>query len=121
MYALTITLSLGVGLFLAIFWTSIPLRPYQLFIHTPFFTVLAALKIWVLGTFITLMLKNFEKAESYNYEPDRFVVQGKHVFVYCEGKYHQTKINNNFFENKLKATATTRNWKTVIKLLELSK
>lgn len=65
--------------------------------------------------------ENSEKAESYNYEPDRFVVHGKHVFVYCEGKYHQTKINNNFFENKLKTTATTRNWKTVLKLLELSK
>ena len=65
--------------------------------------------------------ENYEKAESFNYEPDRFVIQGKHVFVYCEGKYHQTKINNNFFENKLKATATTRNWKTVLKLLELSK
>lgn len=64
--------------------------------------------------------ENSKKAESHNYDPDRFVVQGKHVFVYCEGKYHQTKINNIFFENKLKTTATTRNWKTVLKLLELS-
>ena len=64
--------------------------------------------------------ENREVAESYNYEPDKFAVQGNHVFVYCEGKYHRSKLTNNFFENKLKVKATTRNWKTVLKLLELS-
>jgi len=61
-----------------------------------------------------------EKTESYNYEPDQFVIKGKNVFVYCEGKYHQSKLTNNFFEKKLAVSATTRNWKTVMKLLELS-
>lgn len=65
--------------------------------------------------------ENCAITESYNFKPDRFKIMGNHVFVYCEGKYHQTKLNNNFFENKLKTAATTRNWKTVLKLLELSK
>ncbi len=60
-----------------------------------------------------------EKTESYNYEPDKFVIQGKDVFIYCDGKYHKSKLGNNFFEKKLKVNATTRNWKTVLKLLEL--
>ena len=30
-------------------------------------------------------------------------------------------MNNNFFEQKLKVKATTRNWKTVNKLYELAK
>ncbi|SMG48820.1 Uncharacterized conserved protein, DUF1697 family [Marivirga sericea] len=53
-------------------------------------------------------------------EPDQFAVDGKDVFIYCEGKYHQSKLTNNFFEKKLKVGATTRNWKTVLKLLDLA-
>ena len=65
--------------------------------------------------------ENRLKTETYNYEPDKFIIQEKNVFIYIEGKYHQTKLSNNFFEKKLKVAATTRNWKTVLKLLELSK
>ncbi|MCB0397151.1 MAG: DUF1697 domain-containing protein [Flavobacteriales bacterium] len=44
---------------------------------------------------------------------DRFVVKGKEVYIYCPVGYGNTKINNNFFEKKLKVGATTRNWKTM--------
>lgn len=63
--------------------------------------------------------ENQLKTESYNYEPDQFVIKGKDVFIFCHGKYHQSKLTNKFFEKKLKVSATTRNWKTVLKLLEL--
>ncbi len=62
-----------------------------------------------------------QQTEVYNYEPDKFVIKGENVFIFCESKYHKTKLTNNFFEKKLKVKATTRNWKTVLKLLELSK
>lgn len=65
--------------------------------------------------------ENQEKTESYNCEPDKFEIKERDVFIYCEGKYHQSKLTNNFFEKKLKVKATTRNWKTVLKLYELSK
>ena len=65
--------------------------------------------------------ENVEKIKPYNYEPDKFEIEEKHVFIYCAGKYHQTKLTNNFFEKKLKVGATTRNWKTVLKLQELSR
>lgn len=55
-----------------------------------------------------------------NFEPDSFQIIDKDVFIYCPGKYHQTKLSNQFFESKLKVKATTRNWNTVLKLLELS-
>ncbi len=45
----------------------------------------------------------------------------KEVFIYCEGKYHLTKISNTFFEKNLKTPATSRNWKTVTKILDLAK
>jgi uncharacterized protein (DUF1697 family) len=50
---------------------------------------------------------------------DRFALAGKEVYLYCPGGYGNTKLSNTFFENKLKVTATTRNWNTVNKLLEL--
>ncbi len=58
--------------------------------------------------------------QTYSFEPDKFEINHQAVYVYCEGKYHQSKLTNNFFETKLKVGATTRNWKTVLKLLELS-
>lgn len=65
--------------------------------------------------------ENEKKTLAYNYEPDKFSIKEKDVFIYCEGKYHQSKLTNNFFEKKLKVNATTRNWKTVLKLSQLIK
>jgi len=42
------------------------------------------------------------------------------VITVNAGRYGRAKMNNNFFENKLKVPATTRNWKTVNKLLEMA-
>ncbi len=60
-----------------------------------------------------------EKLSTRQYLPDEFVPAGKEIYLYCPGGYGRTKLNNTFFETKLKVTATTRNWKTVAKLLEL--
>ncbi len=65
--------------------------------------------------------ENIDHIRTYDFEPDKFEIDNQAIFVYCEGKYHQSKLTNNFFEKKLKVGATTRNWKTVLKLLELSK
>ena len=54
------------------------------------------------------------------FEPDRFRVQGREIFVSCPGGYGRTVINNAWFERKLGVTATTRNWNTVSKLVELA-
>ena len=64
--------------------------------------------------------ENLEKINTYDYAPDKFEIIEKDAYIYCEGKYHKSKLTNNFFEKKLKVAATTRNWKTVKKLLELS-
>jgi uncharacterized protein (DUF1697 family) len=62
-----------------------------------------------------------EEIKTYNYPSDEFKIVEKNAFVYCSGKYSDSKLTNKFFENKLKVPATTRNWKTVLKLLEMSK
>ncbi|SMO79924.1 DUF1697 domain-containing protein [Solitalea koreensis] len=73
-------------------------------------------------TFLTEQPKsdNLEKLKNINYEPDRFIISGKTVYLSCPEGYGNTKLNNTFFENKLKVTATTRNWKTVNKLYEIA-
>lgn len=62
-----------------------------------------------------------EKTLSYHYKPDKFKIDNKEVFIICAGKYHKSKLTNTFFEKHLNVAATTRNWKTVLKLSELSK
>ena len=65
--------------------------------------------------------ENEEKALTFNYEPDKFKIKDKYVYIFCEGKYNQSKLTNNYFEKKLDTVATTRNWKTVLKLSDLGK
>jgi uncharacterized protein (DUF1697 family) len=50
---------------------------------------------------------------------DEFRVVGREVYVHCPNGYGRTKINNTFFEKRLQAVATTRNWNTVNQLAEL--
>lgn len=57
--------------------------------------------------------------ESVDYKPDEFFADRDIVYVCCPNGYGRTKLNNNFFESKLKLQATTRNWKTILKLYEL--
>ncbi len=56
-----------------------------------------------------------------NNESGRFSITGKTIYVHCPDGYGRTKIHTVFFEKKLGLLATTRNWKTVNALLELSK
>lgn len=61
-----------------------------------------------------------EKIKSYQYLPDRYEIIGRNVYVFCANGYGTSKLTNLFFETKLKIQATTRNWKTVMKLYEMS-
>lgn len=54
------------------------------------------------------------------YGKDQFNVLKKRIYLYCPTGYGKTKLTNSFFEKKLNVSATTRNWKTITKLVELS-
>jgi uncharacterized protein (DUF1697 family) len=62
---------------------------------------------------------NLVKIKEYNYEPEKFIISGKEVYLYIPDSYGNGKLNNAFFENKLKVTATTRNWRTVNELFKI--
>lgn len=52
---------------------------------------------------------------------DVYTVVNDMVYIYCPGGFGSTKLTNNLFEKKLKVTATSRNYRTTMKLLELAK
>jgi uncharacterized protein (DUF1697 family) len=61
-----------------------------------------------------------EKLISYHYPPDEIIIGNRAVYVHCPDGYSRTKYHNNFIEKKLAANATSRNWNTCLKLLEMS-
>lgn len=60
-----------------------------------------------------------EKIKTFQFIPDRYEIIGNDVFIFCAAGYGTSKLTNPFFESKLKTQATTRNWKTVMKLHEM--
>jgi uncharacterized protein (DUF1697 family) len=58
-------------------------------------------------------------------EPDpggsgEYRVSGREVYLHLPDGYGRSKLSNAFFEKQLDVRATTRNWKTVTSLAELS-
>ena len=43
------------------------------------------------------------------------------IYLYCPDGYGKTKLHNGFLEKQTKVIATTRNWKTCLQLMKLSK
>jgi len=76
----------------------------------------------VLVTFLGAKPDNVNVATvlSYVVSPEKLIVKGKEVYLYCPNGYGKSKLSNTFLENKLGVEATTRNWKSVHKLYELS-
>jgi uncharacterized protein (DUF1697 family) len=61
------------------------------------------------------------KLLSYIYPPDEIITGKRAVYVHCPEGYGRTKYNNTFIEKKLGANATTRNWNTCLRILEMSR
>lgn len=53
-------------------------------------------------------------------DSEQYEVAGNEIYLFLPEGYGRAKLNNNFLERKLNVDATTRNWKTVNKLLELA-
>ncbi len=60
-----------------------------------------------------------ELASKKNYPDEEYVIINDCIYFYCAKGYGQAKFSNNFFERKLKVTATARNYKTMVKLFSL--
>jgi len=64
---------------------------------------------------------NLEKLDAIDFSPEEYICNGKCIYLFVPNNYGKAKLNNNFFENKLKISGTTRNLKTVKAILELTK
>ncbi len=51
---------------------------------------------------------------------DEFAVLSREVYLHCPGGFAGTRLSNSYFDSRLSTTSTTRNWRTVAKLLELA-
>jgi uncharacterized protein (DUF1697 family) len=49
-----------------------------------------------------------------------FYISNREIYLYCPDGYGGSTLSNNFFERKLKVSATTRNWRTVNELFKLA-
>jgi len=63
--------------------------------------------------------EDFKNLEVEKHQPDECQLFGRAIYIHVQKGYHESKLSNNFFEKKLKLKATTRNWKTVTKLVEM--
>jgi len=61
-----------------------------------------------------------ESVSHISYPNEEFVITDACIYFYCSMGYGNVKFNSNLFERKLKTTTTTRNYKTMVKLLSLS-
>ncbi|MBU2949585.1 DUF1697 domain-containing protein [Tamlana agarivorans] len=62
-----------------------------------------------------------EEVSQINVPNETFFITNDCIYFHSAVGYGKAKCNNNFFERKLKITATTRNYKTMVKLLGMSK
>jgi uncharacterized protein (DUF1697 family) len=83
--------------------------------NNPFLTKRNEEKDKLYVTFLSNESGKYEKSDE-SEKSDEFILSGKNIYLFCPNGYGRTKLNNNFFENKLKVKTTTRNWKTVEKL-----
>lgn len=77
------------------------------------------------NVYITFLLEAatkipYDAFEKIKQSSEQLVVDRDVIYLYAPDGYGRTKLSNNFFEAKLKMVATTRNLKTVKKLLDIA-
>lgn len=64
--------------------------------------------------------ENIAVLSGIDFQKDRFNIVDKTMYLHYADGAGTTKLSNAVIEKKLKLTATSRNWKTILKLIELS-
>lgn len=63
---------------------------------------------------------NLEQLKLVDFQGDRFVSRSRVLYLWYARSAADTKLSNAVIEKKLQLKATSRNWKTVLKLIELA-
>lgn len=76
-------------------------------------------KLYVSHLKQTPTTENIAKLAEFNCEKDQYNLDKQTIYLLYDEKVSSSKLSNNLLENKLKVMATTRNWKTTLKLIEM--
>lgn len=63
--------------------------------------------------------ENVEKLANFVFQDETYQLIDQAVYLYVPKGYGNAKLSNNFLEGKLKVSATTRNWKTMLTLANM--
>ena len=64
---------------------------------------------------------NVEALDPDRSPPDTFVVEGREVYLHCPDGVARSKLTNQWLDSRLETVSTSRNWRTVRKLQEMTK
>ena len=64
--------------------------------------------------------KQIELLQSYDYPGEQYELNDDYIYFYPENGAGRSKMSTNFFEKKLKVSATSRNIRTLDKIIELA-
>ncbi|AOW19720.1 DUF1697 domain-containing protein [Urechidicola croceus] len=76
-------------------------------------------KLYVTFLYNSPSKEDVEILKTIDFNPDKYQIKNDIVYSCYGQSFGKTKMTNNVFEKKLKLIATTRNWNTVNKLLQL--
>jgi len=62
---------------------------------------------------------NLSDIQQYVKSPESLVIHNTEAYLYCPNGYGKSKLSNTFLEKKLDVEATTRNWKSIHKIIDL--
>jgi uncharacterized protein (DUF1697 family) len=77
------------------------------------------------GLYVTLLEKDLSNGRTRELPRDEksldeFLPSGAEIYLYCPGGYGRTVYSNAYFEKLLGMRATTRNWNTITRLLDMA-
>jgi uncharacterized protein (DUF1697 family) len=64
--------------------------------------------------------ESLEKLDPHRSPPDEFIVRNREIYLNVLTGAAKSKLTNQYFDSRLKTISTARNWRTVLKLLELT-
>jgi uncharacterized protein (DUF1697 family) len=63
--------------------------------------------------------RRVEALDPHRSPPDAFIVRGREIYLLLPNGSARSKLTNAYFDSRLATTSTSRNWRTVTKLLAL--
>lgn len=64
--------------------------------------------------------ESVEQIDGGMFSPDEFTIIGRAIYLHVKDRISESKYSNTFFEKRFNTQVTTRNWKTITKLFELT-